>query len=84
MENGVKISKMEIDKEEKWILIYKGEVRNIFDNRKKAIKHLKEILKQSLKDIMRQDKTDDYDYPINIPTLEIKPVRWRESYSGLW
>ena len=34
----------------KWVLIRKGEVRNVFDNRKEAVKHFKELLKQTLKD----------------------------------
>lgn len=67
----------------KWILIRKGEVRNIFQNRKQAVKHLKELLKQTLKDFDNQDKTNEYDYPILIPEIEIKPVEEREARMSL-
>lgn len=67
----------------KWILIRKGEVRNVFDSRRDAVKYFKEILKQTLKDFDKQDKTDEYDYPISIPEMEIKPVKEREAYLSL-
>jgi len=67
----------------KWVLIRKGEVRNVFDNRKEAVKHFKGLLKQTLKDFEKQDKTDEYDYPISIPEMEIKPVEEREAYLSL-
>ena len=69
--------------QEKWILIRNGEVRNVFDNRKEAVKHLKKLLKQALKDFDKQDKTDEYNYPIKIFGIEIKPVEFREAYLGL-
>jgi len=69
--------------EHKWILIRNGEARNVFDNRREAIKHFKELLKQTLSDFDKQDKTDEYDYPINIPHIEIKPLVWREAYLSL-
>ena len=68
---------------EKWILIRNGEVRNVFENRKIAVKYLKELLKQTLKDFDKQDKSDEYDYPIDIPHTEIKPVEERPSYLSL-
>lgn len=70
-------------KENKWVLIRNGEVRNVFGNRKEAIKHFKELLKQTLKDFDKQDKTDEFDYSISIPTIEIKPIEERPSYLSL-
>ena len=67
----------------KWVLIRKGEVRNVFNNRKEAIIHFKSLLKQTLKDFDKQDKIDEYDYPILIPEMEIKPVEEREAYLSL-
>lgn len=70
-------------KEQPWILIRDGEVRNVFKNRREAVKYLKELLRQSLKDFENQDKSDEYDYSIKIFEIEIKPVEERESYLGL-
>jgi hypothetical protein len=75
---------MEKEKKElKWILIRNGEVRNIFNNRKEAVKYFKELLEQTLKDFKTQDKTFEYDYPIIVPSYEIKPIEERHSYLGL-
>ncbi len=70
-------------KEQKWIEIRNGEVRNVFKNREDAVKHFKALLKQTLKDFDKQDKPCEYDYPIKIPQIEIKPVDERESYLSL-
>ena len=70
-------------KEQNWVLIRNGKVRNVFKNRKEAVKYFKELLRQTLKDFEKQDKTDEYDYPIKIPETEIKPVEERESYLSL-
>jgi len=67
----------------KWILIRDGEVTNVFKNRREAVKHFKELLKQTLKDFNNQDKTDEYTYPIKIFGIEIKPIEERQSYLGL-
>ncbi len=64
-------------------LIRNGEVRNTFKNRREAVKHFKELLKQTLKDFEKQDKTDEYDYSIKIFETEIKPVQERKSYLSL-
>ncbi len=74
---------MKKEKEQNWVLIRNGEVGNVFKNRREAVKHFKELLKQTLKDFDKQDKTYEYDYPIKIPETEIKPVEWRESYLSL-
>ncbi len=71
------------NKEQSWILIRNGEVRNVFKNRREAVKYLQELLKQTLKDFEKQDKTDEYDYSKKIPEIEIKPVEERKSYLGL-
>ena len=70
-------------KESRWILIRNGEVRNVFKNRREAIKYFKQLLKQTLEDFETQDKSDEYNYSIVIPEINIKPVEWRESYFGL-
>ena len=72
-----------MEKEIGWILIMNGEVRNVFENRKKAVKYFKELLKQTLKDFETQDETDEYDYPMKIHEIEFKPIDGRESYLSL-
>lgn len=67
----------------KWVLIRNGEVRNVFDSRREAVKHFKKLLTQTLKDFAKQDRTDEYDYAIKIPSIEIKPVEEREAYLSL-
>ncbi len=74
---------MRKEKEQNWVLIRTGEVRNVFKNRREAVKHFKELLKQTLKDFKEQDKIDDYDYPIEIPEIKIKPVEERKAYLSL-
>jgi len=70
-------------KQQSWILIRNGEVRNTFENRREAVKHFKKLLKQTLKDFEKQDKTDEFNYPFKIFETEIKPVEARESYLSL-
>jgi hypothetical protein len=67
----------------KWIFIRNDEVRYVFNNRKEAIRYFKDLLKQTLKDFDKQDKTDEYTYPILIPKMEIKPIEIREAYLSL-
>ena len=69
--------------EQKWILIRNREVRNIFKNRREAVKHFKELLEQTLKDFKNQDKKDEYDYSIKIPEIIIQPVDERPSHLSL-
>lgn len=70
-------------KENKWVLIRDGEVRNTFKNRREAVKYFKAILKQTLEDFESQDKSDEYNYFISIPKIEIKPVDEREAHLSL-
>ena len=70
-------------KEQNWVLIRDGEVRNVFENRKKAIAYFKKLLTQTLKDFKEQDKSDKFDYSIKIPELQIKPVGWENLFLGL-
>ena len=67
----------------KWVLIRNLEVTNVFDNRKEAVKHFKELLTQTLRDFKKQDTTDEYDYNIKIPEIEIKEVEDRKSFLSL-
>ena len=34
-------------------------------------------------DFDKQDKTNEYDYPIKIPQIEIKPIEEREAFLSL-
>lgn len=70
-------------KEQPWIFIRGGEVSGVFENRKKAVKYYKKLLEQTLKDLKNQDKTDEYDYPIKVFEIEIKPIEERKAYLGL-
>lgn len=72
-----------VKKKQYWILIRNGEVRNVFPSRKEAVKYFKNVLKQTLKDFEKQDKTNEYDYSFKIFETEIKPVEWRESHLSL-
>lgn len=79
--------KIQEEKKEKmkWILVRDEEVRAVFENRKQAVKYLKECLKQTLKDFDKQDNSlaNVYDYPFTIPKTEIKPVKYRDTFLGL-
>ena len=66
-----------------WIMVRNNEVVGVYNNRKEAIKHLKQMLKQTLEDINKQDKSDEFDYHIEIPHLTIEQIKKREGYLGL-
>ena len=72
-----------MDNQKYWIAYRNGVISGVFPNRRMAVFWLKTMLKQTLKDFDKQDKTDEYDYPIDIKSLEIKPVKTREAYLGL-
>jgi hypothetical protein len=74
---------MSEEKEKKWIFIRNGEVKNVFANRKEAIKYFKKMLIQTLEDFSKQDKTNDYTYSIEIPKMEFKPVDERRAELSL-
>ncbi len=73
----------QVHKDKNWIFIRDNEVRNVFANRKEAVKYFKELLKQTLKDFENQDKTNEYDYPIKIPTMCFMEVEERGAYLSL-
>jgi len=66
-----------------WIATRNGEPCGIFDNRKKAVIWIKELLKQTLKDLDKQDKTNEFNYQIEIPEYKIKEVKTRKDFLGL-
>ena len=66
-----------------WIAVRNYEVIKVFRDRKEAVKYLKALLKQTLKDFDKQDTSDEYDYPITIPQIEFYPIKEREAYLGL-
>jgi len=77
--------KMKSTKKEtpKWIAYRDGEAIAFFENRMEAVKWFKEMLKQTLKDFEKQDKTDEFDYNIEVRRLLIEPIKQRPSYLGL-
>lgn len=70
-------------KDSYWIFVRDGEVRNVFKDRREAVRYFKELLHQTLKDFDNQDSHDEFDYPIKISEMEIKPVDKRESFLSL-
>ncbi len=66
-----------------WVATRDGETCGVFMDRKSAVKWIKELLSQTLKDLKPQDKTDEFDYPIEIPRYEIKQVNNRKPFLGL-
>ena len=65
--------------EQKWIFTRKGEVRQVFNNRREAIKYFKELLKKTLKDFETQDKSYEYDYEIEIPEMKFEKLNERST-----
>lgn len=55
----------------------------VFFDRKDAVMWLKNILKQTLKDFDSQDKTNEFDYEIDLQSIKIKRWRRREPDLGL-
>jgi len=53
-----------------------------FNTRMEAVKWLKKVLKQVLKDFEKQDKSDEYDYEINLKSIEINHYDNRKAYLG--
>ena len=68
---------------ETWVALRNEKPTGVFLNRKDAVKWIKELLKQTLKDLDKQDKTDEFDYSIQIPKYEIKSVENRKPFLGL-
>jgi len=66
-----------------WICVRNCEVIKIFKDRKEAVKYLKELLKQTLKDFDKQDTSNEYDYSITIPQIEFYPIKEREAFLSL-
>jgi len=66
-----------------WVATRDEECAGVFLDRKDAVKWIKELLKQTLKDLGKQDKTDEFTYPIQVPKYEIKSVENRKPYLGL-
>lgn len=70
-------------KDSKWIAYREGEAVGIFKDRKEAVKWFKGLLQQTLKDFDKQDKTDEFNYNIEIKRIVIEPLVEREGYLGL-
>ena len=66
-----------------WVGTRDGKVVGTFMDRKQAVKWIKGLLSQTLRDLSKQDKTDEFNYPFKIFETEIKPVEARESYLSL-
>lgn len=69
--------------ENRWVAYREGDACGVFENRKKAVKWFKDLLKQTLKDFEKQDKTDEFDYPIEIKRIIIEPIKQRKAFLGL-
>ena len=67
----------------KWAFIINNEVRQVFEGRREAVKYFKELLKQTLKDFDKQDKSNEYDYEINIPEMSFIEVKERSTSLSL-
>jgi len=70
-------------KNKKWVAIRNNEICGVFENRKEVIRWFKELLNQTLKDCKNQDKTDEYDYPIEVYPIKIFPFEQRSTFLGL-
>lgn len=70
-------------KNKKWIAFREEEVAGVFENRREAVKWIKSLLNQTLKDLDKQSKNDDYDYSILISRYKLIPINEREKYLGL-
>jgi hypothetical protein len=66
-----------------WVAVDDFGVVGVFLDRKEAVKWFKELLKRTLKDFDKQDKIDEYDYPITINKLNIYPFKQRDTFLGL-
>lgn len=66
-----------------WVIIRGNEIVNTFKNRQEAISYFIKMLKQTLKDFETQDKTDEFDYKVELPAIKIIPIEKREAYLGL-
>ena len=67
----------------KWIAYREGEAIGVFENRKEAVKWFKGLINQTLKDLDNQDKTDEFDYNIEIKRIVIEPLIERGNFLGL-
>lgn len=66
-----------------WVATRDGEIAGTFPNREAAVKWIKELLSQTLRDLKSQDKPCEFDYPISIPKYEIKEVENRSAFLGM-
>lgn len=66
-----------------WVFVRYGQVEGVFSNRKEAVRYFKEMLKQTLKDFDKQDKTDEYNYSITIPEMKFLPIKLRDASLSL-
>ena len=74
--------KPKTDEKEFWLATRDGEPCACFETRKEAVRWIKELLKQVLKDFGKQDTTDSYDYEIELKKIEIKRYKQRETFLG--
>ena len=65
-----------------WLATRDGEPCGSFETRREAIKWLKSILKQEFADYSKQDQTDEFDYNIELPKIEIRQYELRKTFLG--
>ena len=68
---------------EKWIAYRDGDACGVFENREQAVNWLRGLLKQTLEDYEGQDKSGEFDYPIEIKRILIEPLKERKEHLGL-
>jgi phenolic acid decarboxylase len=66
-----------------WVCYRNDYVIEVFNTRQEGIKYLKKLLNQTLRDINKQDKSNEYNYQVKFPAIELTRVICRESYLGL-
>jgi len=69
-------------KKDFWLATRGGEPCGSFETRKDAIKWLKAILRQVSTNYDKQDKTDEYNYEIELKEIEIRRYESRQPYLG--
>lgn len=65
-----------------WLATIDGKPCGSFETRELAIKWLKPLLKQNLKDFDKQDKPCEFTYPVEMRKIEIKRYEQRKTFLG--
>ena len=55
----------------------------VFKTRKKAVAWIKKVIEQTLSDLSKQDKTDEFNYPVELNHHRFIYIENRPYYLGL-